>query len=55
MPPLAISKNWLFPKLLVVAENPTLLVEPKNENEAGYGNFEWRKRGSSGKVEDLPE
>lgn len=36
MLPLAISENWLFPALLVVAENPTFLLsvlaDPENKN-----------------------
>lgn len=36
MLPLATSENWLLPALLVVAENPTVLVEPENRGKCYY-------------------
>jgi hypothetical protein len=36
MLPLVTSENWLLPALLVVAENPIVLVEPeKNRGNRG--------------------
>jgi hypothetical protein len=33
MLPLVTSENWLLPALLVVAENPIVLVEPEKKTE----------------------
>jgi hypothetical protein len=35
MLPLVTSENWLLPALLVVAENPIVLVEPENRGNRG--------------------
>jgi len=40
MLPLATSENWLLPALLVVAENPTVLVEPENRENRGKCYFQ---------------
>lgn len=40
MLPLATSENWLLPALLVVAENPTVLVEPENRGNRGKCYYE---------------